>query len=449
MQLDKSIENYIANEATYEEVESIAKDLGIDIPVNAVRYMFWQKANPDDGSVVWKAKDAVKYHELKDNILFRKGGPVRKSSMREYESTIRSKRNNGLKGFMYGMEEGWFDRMISLKILQDSILQGKDMKEGMNAYLLENQLSSKNTAEIESYQKRYLDPMIKIASKIFGKDLKAIDRYLMAKHGFERNAHMAKEQAKANGQKKRDEYKKQLDADKITEDEYNELMDKQDVIDAKNAANLEKTKDYSGLTQLYEELTGEEASYGEEARTFLSKYVSDIETKAGKEDIKELWNSIKQATQYMIRKQFDSGMMSKENFDSIMSMYEYYVPLRGFEDTVATDIYEYLLNKPSDFNKVLMKAKGRTSMADSPFASILNMAESGIMQANRNNMKKAFYRLVATNPSNYASIKDAWYIEAADDKWIETHPDIPLDATGEKVKQIVDEFEAEMQNIFE
>lgn len=445
MRLDKSIENYIANDATFVEVEGIAKELGIDMPANAVRYMFWQKANPNDGSVEWKAKDAVRYRELKDNVLFRNGEPIRPSAMNEYERRVMSKRNNGLKGFMFGMEEGWFDRMASLKILQDSILKGKEMKEGMNAYLLENQLSSKNTAEIENYQKKYLDPMIKIASKIFGKDLKSIDYYLMAKHGFERNARMAKEEAASKSQKKRDVFNEELSNEEITQSEYNELIEKQDKIDAKNAAILEKTKDYSGLTQLYHELTGEnETEYGEDTRTYLTKYVSDIESEAGDENVKELWNSIKRATQYMIRKQYDSGMMSKDNFDSIMGMYEYYVPLRGFEDTVATDIYEYLLNKPSDFNKVLMTAKGRTSMADSPFASILNMAESGIMQANRNNMKKAFYRLVATNPSNYASIKDAWYVEGADGQWTERHPDIPLDATGEEVKQIIDDFETEM-----
>ena len=56
-----------------------------------------------------------------------------------------------IKGFraqMFRVEEGWFDKMTSLRILQEAIA-GKDIPGQQNAYQLENQLSSKNAGQIE------------------------------------------------------------------------------------------------------------------------------------------------------------------------------------------------------------------------------------------------------------------------------------------------------------
>ena len=51
--------------------------------------------------------------------------------------------------------------------------------------------------------------------------------------------------------------------------------------------------------------------------------------------------------------------MSQGEYEQIKGMYEYYVPLRGFDAPVATDYYSYLENKPSEFSSVLKKGVGK------------------------------------------------------------------------------------------
>ena len=81
-----------------------------------------------------------------------------------------------------------------------------------------------------------------------------------------------------------------------------------------------------------------------------------------------------------------------------------------------------------------------------PISTILTMGESGIMQANRNRMKQAFYRLVATNPSNYASIEDVWYVKSGND-WQERYPEISPTATAEETIEAIAEFNNEMAEL--
>ena len=62
---------------------------------------------------------------------------------------VRSRHNRGFRSLMYGIEEGWFDRMASLRILQEAITGKKTFNDKENAYMYENQLSSRNTAEYQ------------------------------------------------------------------------------------------------------------------------------------------------------------------------------------------------------------------------------------------------------------------------------------------------------------
>ena len=91
--------------------------------------------------------------------------------------------------------------------------------------------------------------------------------------------------------------------------------------------------------------------------------VMEIEGRTSKEDIDALWEHVNNATKWTIQKQYDSGMMSKDIYEKINTMYEYYVPLRGFSELTATDMYDYMLNPPSSFEGTLKKAYGRTSKA--------------------------------------------------------------------------------------
>ena len=143
-------------------------------------------------------------------------------------------------------------------------------------------------------------------------------------------------------------------------------------------------------------------------------------------------------------------MMNRAQYDYVSNMFEYYVPLRGWSEDVASDVYEYFTTKDNSFNPTLKRAKRRTSLADDPLANIGNMAESAILQGNRNLMKQKFLNMVLNHKNKYATVKDMWYKNEGTKKkpiWKESIPDIPEDATAEKVNQILEEHEALMKEL--
>ena len=57
-------------------------------------------------------------------------------------------------------------------------------------------------------------------------------------------------------------------------------------------------------------------------------------------------------------------------------MYKWYIPLRGFDEVTAEDVYAYMGNgKGGAYASPIKKAKGRVSKADDPFVAMTGMAE--------------------------------------------------------------------------
>ena len=126
-------------------------------------------------------------------------------------------------------------------------------------------------------------------------------------------------------------------------------------------------------------------------------------------------------------------------------MYEYYIPLRGFDEATSDEIYTYLNGRDGVFNAPIRTARGRVSKADDPLATIKNMADSGILQGNRNLMKQKFLNYVMRHPSNLASVHDLWL--KRDDvtgEWTPVFPDINSNDTPEEVERKVNAFEERM-----
>ena len=78
--------------------------------------------------------------------------------------------------------------------------------------------------------------------------------------------------------------------------------------------------------------------------------------------------------------------------------YNFYIPLRGFRDLTAEDVYSYARFEDNSFSPAVAKTKGRTSVADDPIAFIMNMAESEIAQGNKNRAKQALYNFLLNRP---------------------------------------------------
>ena len=133
-------------------------------------------------------------------------------------------------------------------------------------------------------------------------------------------------------------------------------------------------------------------------------------------------------------------------------MYDYYIPLRGFDEKTGEEAYAYLNSKNSAFNAPIKTAKGRKSKADDPFAYLQSMAESAIVQGNRNKLvKQKFLNFVLNHPSDLASVSDIWlkYNKVADE-WKPVFPDnINADDTPSEVERKMQDFEDKMKELAE
>lgn len=346
----------------------------------------------------------------------------------------------------YQFQEAFQDSMLGLKTLQDAVAKATRSRilDYENAYMAENALSSVNEAEFNAYRKAAFEPILKAMSRLekMGSTIDEIRDYLITKHGIERNREMAVKRALSQNS---ETYKSLLDEyigrrNEIRENgrSWEEQQSEMDRLSEEYGANL--SDDFSGFTSMYpnEDNTGYDP---DSAR----RYVLDYESRY---DTSELSASVKRATDAILAKQRDSGLMSQNTFDSISDMYQFYVPLRGWEETTADEVYAYLTSESQTFNAPIKTVVGRKSKADDPIATIANMAESGIMQGNRNLMKQKFLTMVQNHKTDLVSVSEMWVrLDEASGEWIAVFPDIPSNANPEQVESIVESFNKRMEEL--
>lgn len=346
----------------------------------------------------------------------------------------------------YQFQEAFQDSMLGLKTLQDAVAKATRSRilDYENAYMAENALSSVNEAEFNAYRKAAFEPILKAISRLekMGSSIDEIRDYLITKHGIERNREMAVKRALSQNA---ETYKSLLDEyigrrNEIRENggSWEEQQSEMDRLAEEYGANL--SDDFSGFTSMYpnEDNTGYDP---DSAR----RYVLDYESRY---DTSELSASVKRATDAILAKQRDSGLMSQNTFDSIRDMYQFYVPLRGWEETTADEVYAYLTSESQTFNAPIKTVVGRKSKADDPIATTANMAESGIMQGNRNLMKQKFLTMVQNHKTDLVSVSEMWVrLDEASGEWIAVFPDIPSNANPEQVESIVESFNKRMEEL--
>lgn len=391
---------------------------------NELRYILWRSyenlKNPGRyRNVFSEAEDIAKQNELKvgnyavretresvaDNDLYREVEPEERR--RVYVADIYDAR---IKNGMYQMREAVQDSMLSLREAMTEILKAEgnknvkieDIAGFENAYLGENRLSSVNKAEADAFANLLFKPLLEEAANLSGSEKGGRDElvnYMMAKHGLERNKVMAERDAK----NEYDNYVKEHPKGEKTLDDFIEKYRK---------------RDYAGLTAL----TGKESVA--EAEAEAQQMVDDYEAE---HDTEELWNKTRAVSNAILDKEYDTGLMSKDTMEKLKSMFDYYIPLRGFDEKTSEDEYAYLENKNSAFFAPIKAAKGRKSKADDPFAYLQGMAENAIMQGNRNKLvKQKFLNFVLNHQSDLASVSDLWLkYNEVNDEWEPVFPDNP------------------------
>ena len=387
-----------------------------------------------------------------DDELFRDGDSA------EYEKAhARNIYDQRVKRGMFQMQEAMQDSMLSLKEAMNAVLkeEGKskihieDVAGFENPYLGENRLSSVNQAECKAFSQTLFKPLLNEVSRLAedAEERAMLTDYMMAKHGLERNVVMARRDAE---KKANEEFGKELAKaqravakDPLDQDAIDRLEDvKQKKHDREEELYFEnRGRDYAGLTAL----TGKE-DIGE-AELKASSMVSTYETLNATD---KLWKQVNAVTGATLQKAYESGLMSKETYDDINSMYEYYIPLRGFDEKTGEDTYAYLSDKNSAFNAPLKTAKGRKSKADDPFANMESMAESAIMQGNRNTLvKQKFLNFALNHPSDLVSVSNVW-LEHDDvtDEWKPVFADnLSENDSPAEIEQKVKDFNDRMQEL--
>lgn len=346
----------------------------------------------------------------------------------------------------YQFQEAFQDSMLGLKTLQGAVAKATKSRilDYENAYMAENAISSINEAEFNAYRKAAFGPILKAMSRLekMGSTIDEIRDYLITKHGIERNREMAVKRALSQNT---ETYKSLLEEyigrrNEIRENgrSWEEQQSEMDRLAEEYGANL--SDDFSGFTSMYpnEDNTGYDP---DSARRYVLDYESRYHTS-------DLSASVKRATDAILAKQRDSGLMSQNTFDSISDMYQFYVPLRGWEETTADEVYAYLTSESQTFNAPIKTVVGRKSKADDPIATIANMAESGIMQGNRNLMKQKFLTMVQNHKTDLVSVSEMWVrLDEASGDWIAVFPDIPSNANPEQVESIVESFNKRMEEL--
>ena len=356
--------------------------------------------------------------------------------------------------------EAWQDSMINVRQLQDAILEqrGEKLESWEDAYNEENRSHGRAQDLWEYFNDKRYKPLLKTVNavaKAANVSVGDVVEYMMAKHGLERNVAFAERDAKAAWeayvQKQEEAFAEYQATTKRGKKTLEDFMEKS----YDDFFNAMRERDYSGLTAL----TGTDNVVDAEAEA--QRIVEAMESRAGhrhamavngtQEDvIDELWKKTNAATKWTLRKAFESGIISKANYEQVRDMFAYYIPLRGWEEDTAGDVYSYVGSgdKGTAFSPTVHKAKGRRSQADNPIAYIGSMGVSAVEQGRKNMVNQSFMRFVMNHPTNLVTVSEMWYrnhgtAEAPD--WREDVPDIPEDATAEDVERIVREHEEAMQ----
>lgn len=444
---------------------------GVTLSDNELRYILWRSyenlAEPGRyRSILGEAADVVKQHELKvgnyaqvpaetdnaaegANDLYRETPDGQTS-----DDGSRDAYNRSVAGNRFKAQEAYQDSMLALKRLQEVVekYSGSKLKSYENAYMAENQMSSKSTRETEVYGDKFFKPMLQEVANLIqqGVAYPAIIDYMVAKHGLERNEVFAERDAMQEADRRFEKLYKELEQlyklGGITQAEYDQRKDK---IDAEKAEYYQKRltqhleEDYSGLTALADKYDEADKGFKAHAKDMVDEFESRFNTRS-------LWDKVNAATKETLRKSYESGMMSRDTYDKVGKMFKHYIPLRGWDEQTAEDVYEYLNSETSPVNSVLKSAKGRRSISDDPLATIGNMAESAILQGNRNLMKQNFLNMAINHPTDVLTVREAWYVkDPSTGEWVLSFPDIEENDDADTIARKVEEHEERMNMLKE
>ena len=493
------------------KVSDFLHEIGYRIAPNTkdVKYLLWLsknlQKNPNDP--YWKLRaEAVKYrldHErmpavvAHDGMFYGNDGKVRsmdnltKTEWNEATDgeihfrttpsagTALDRYHRSLDEHGYMFTESYMDNMLSLKKLMNAIVPDKkieDIASSENPYMLQNTMQGAMSDAAQMFERNVMKPLDKAMADVLDafdgkKDdekIRNFNLYMITKHGLERNREFFVrdflKKMRMDEQKKQDadflensyysdkEYlDNELKAGNIDLKEYYRQLDEsiRNHFDADFEAG---EHDYSGMHAIQE--VAKSSDPYDDAEAIQSVMDSEAKMESIKKGaVKDYWDKVKAATQYSIDSDYKNGIISKELHGHVSNMFNWYVPLRKYDEATAEDTYGYITEQgdpKSYIGSTIMRARGHKYLSETNvLAQIGAMGNRAIKNGGMNAIRQAFARFVRNNSNNNLVTETrVWY---ADDPithtTVERYPDIPEDATADEINQIVADFNMEMKDL--
>lgn len=495
------------------KVSDFLYEIGYRIAPNTkdVKYLLWLSKNlqKNQNDPYWKMRaEAVKYrldHErvpavvAHDGMFYGNDGKVRsmdnltKAEWNEATDgeihfrttpsagTALDRYHRSLNEHGYMFTESYMDNMLSLKKLMNAIVPDKkieDIASSENPYILQNTMQGAMSDAAQMFERNVMKPLDKAMAGVLDafdgkKDdekIRNFNLYMITKHGLERNRILyvrdALKYMRMNEKTKKlaDTVEFDWNNEKATLDEklergdidlkaYYERMDDfiRTYVDSDNKFDAGE-HDYSGIHAIQE--VAKSSDPYDDAEAIQSVMDSEAKMESIKKgSVKDYWDKVKAATQYSIDTDYKNGLISRELYGHVSDMFNWYVPLRKYDEATAEDTYGYITEQgdpKSYIGSTIMRARGHKYLSETNvLAQIGAMGNRAIKNGGMNAIRQAFARFVRNNSNNNLVTETrVWY---ADDPIthtiVERYPDIPEDATADEINQIVADFNMEMKDL--
>ena len=490
------------------KVSDFIHEIGYRIAPNTkdVKYLLWLsknlQKNPNDP--YWKLRDeAVKYrldHEdirsvvSRDGVFYENDGKDRSMAdlpKADYQeatdgqihfrttptaATALDRYHRSLDEHGYMATESYMDNMLSLKKLMNAIAPDKkieDISSSENPYILQNVMQGAMSDAAKMFEINIMSPLEKAMAGVLdafeGKKtddkIRNFNLYMITKHGLERNRVLFVRDAvrklrmddstKADAEKlqsewgaKKEDLGNQLKSGIIDLKRYYEKMDEW-IRDNVNKDYEAGEHDYSGMHGVQDIISMKDPyNDGEAIQSVMDSEAKMESVKAG--SVRDYWDKVRAATRYSVDSDYNNGIIDRDLHEHVSKMFDWYVPLRNYDETTAEDVYGYITEIGDPKNRIgstLAKARGHKYLSETNIlAQIGALGNRAIKNGGDNAIKQAFARF-ARNHSDNNLIKETsvWYVKDPTTGIVEErYPDIPDGATADEINQIVSDFDTDM-----
>lgn len=491
------------------KVSDFLHEIGYRVAPNTkdVKYLLWlsknMQKNPNDP--YWKLRaEAVKYRldhervpavEAHDGMFYDNDGKVRsmdgltKSEWNEATDgqihfrttpsagTALDRYHRSLDEHGYMFTESYMDNMLSLKKLMNAIVPDKkieDIASSENPYILQNTMQGAMSDAAQMFERNVMKPLDKAMASVLDafegkKDdekIRNFNLYMITKHGLERNrvffVRDFLRKMRMDEQKKQDadilenrwsnekeRLDNELNAGNIDLKEYYRQMDEfiSNEVDPDYKAG---EHDYSGIHAIQE--VAKSSDPYDDAEAIQSVMDSEAKMESIKKgSVNDYWDKVKAATQYSIDSDYKNGLISRELYGHVSDMFNWYVPLRKYDEATAEDTYGYITEQgdpKSYIGSTIMRARGHKYLSETNvLAQIGAMGNRAIKNGGMNAIRQAFARFARNNSgNNLITETSVWYeTDPLTGIVYERYPDIPEDSTADEINQIVADFNTDMK----